>query len=245
MSPRRNGEHIEMDNRFPDHVKVRTSLYNASIEAIEMPARIRNLPVSPTGFPVPWFVHFENGVPDFRVIRRGALLMAYKHKRCWVCGHPLGRVFAMTLGPMCIINRTISEPPSHRECAVYSAIACPFLSNPRMRRNEVGLPEEHIPAAGDGIKRNPGAVAVWMTRGYKPFKAYGGSTGTLFTFDDPEEVLWFAEGRPASRDEVMASIDSGYPLLLETAVTHDGPEGVAELEKMRDDALRWLPRVGG
>jgi hypothetical protein len=143
----------------------------------------------------------------------------------------------MTLGPMCAINRTISEPPSHRECAVYSAIACPFLSNPAMRRHEVGLPEERIEAAGIGIKRNPGAVAIWLTRGYRPFKA---GNGVLFTFDDPTEVLWFAEGRAAKREEVEASIHSGLPL-LEVEAAKEGAPAIAALRKMTADAMRYLP----
>ncbi len=214
--------------------------YNAKISAIPMPDRIKRLPVSPAGFPVPWFVAWEDGVPDFRVVGRGKIPDAVKRKLCWVCGEPLGRTFAMTLGPMCAINRTISEPPSHRECAVYSAIACPFLSNPRMRRNEVDLPEERVSAAGNGIKRNPGATAVWCTRGYRPFKVPG---GVLFTFDDPTEVLWFASGRKATRAEVEESIFSGLPLLEEEA-DKEGPEAIAALRRMTNAAIRYLPEIG-
>lgn len=212
-------------------------MYNAKIAAIPMPARIRRLPVSPTGFPVPWFVDWQDGVPDFRVVGRGKIEHAVKKRLCWVCGEPLGRTFAMTLGPMCAINRTISEPPSHRECALYSAIACPFLSNPRMRRNEVNLPTEIVQAAGNGIKRNPGAVAVWCTRGYRPFRA---GDGVLFTFDDPTEVQWFAEGRTATREEVEASIFSGLPL-LEKEAQSEGPEAIAELRRLTANAMRFLP----
>lgn len=216
--------------------------YNASIRAIEVPDRIKRLLVSPKGFPVPWFVAWIDGVPDFRVIERGRIQEAVKHKRCWVCGDPLGRTFAMTLGPMCAINRTISEPPSHRECAVYSAIACPFLSNPRMRRNEVGMTEEAQDPAGMGLKRNPGAVAVWLTRGYRPWNPPGG--GVLFTFDDPTEVLWFAEGRAAKREEVEASIYSGLPV-LEAEATKEGPNAQAALRRMTVDAMRYLPAQEG
>lgn len=211
--------------------------YNAAIRAIGMPDRIKRLPVSPKGFPVPWFVAWIDGVPDFRVIERDRISDAVKYKRCWVCGDPLGRTFAMTLGPMCAINRTISEPPSHRECAIYSAVACPFLANPRTRRREVGLPEEAREMPGNGIKRNPGAVAVWLTRGYRPFKV---GHGVLFTFDDPTEVLWFAEGRAAQRDEVEASIYSGLPL-LEAEAEKEGPQAIAALQRMPADAMRYLP----
>ena len=214
------------------------SAYNAAISAVPMPDRIRNLPVSPKGFPVPWFVAWIEGSPDFRVIAEGKIKRAVEQKRCWVCGQPTGRFLAMTLGPMCAINRTISEPPSHRECAVYSALACPFLANPRMRRREVGMPEEAREMPGNGIKRNPGAVAVWITQGYRPFKVPGG--GVLFTFDDPDEVLWFAEGRTARRDEVEASITSGLPL-LEAEAAKEGSDAMAALRKMTERAMQYLP----
>jgi hypothetical protein len=220
--------------------------YNAKISAIPMPPRIARRPVSPTGYPIPFFVHVDDqGAPDFRVVGRGKIGQAVKRRLCWVCGEPLGRTFAMTLGPMCAINRTISEPPSHRECAVYSAVACPFLSNPRMRRNEAGIraadgsmEDGFVEASGVGLRRNPGAMAVWCTRGYRPFQVPGG--GVLFTFDDPTEVLWFAEGRTATRREVDASINSGLPLLLHEA-EKEGPRAVAELGCMTEAARRYLP----
>lgn len=218
------------------HSKV-AEKYNARIKGIQpMPSRIARLPVSETGYPVPWFVAWIDGQADFRIIGRDKIATAVKRKLCWVCGEPLGRNFAMTLGPMCAINRTISEPPSHRECAIYSARACPFLSNPRMRRNEVAM-EGYVKAAGNGIARNPGATCIWVTRGYRPFRAPG---GVLFTFDDPIEVHWFAEGREASRPEVEASIVSGLPLLEQDAAA-EGPAAIAALRRMTSEAMRYLP----
>jgi hypothetical protein len=210
--------------------------YNQSIRDIPMPERIARLPVSPKGFPVPRFVAWFDGVPDFRVVDTPYIVRAVKRKLCWVCGEPLGRTFAMTLGPMCAITRTISEPPAHRECAVFSAQACPFLSNPRARRNENELPD-HVPAPGFGLQRNPGAAAVWVTRSYTAFKS---GKGVLFTFADPEEVLWFAEGRKASRAEVQASIDSGYHFLV-AAAEKDGPAAMADLSRQTAEAMQYLP----
>lgn len=213
--------------------------YNASMRNIDMPERIKRLPISPKGFPVPWFVAFINGVPDFRVVAEGKIVEAVKKNKCWTCGEPLGVYKAMILGPMCAINRTISEPPSHKECAIYSAVACPFLSNPKMRRNACSLPEGTKDAAGNGIKRNPGAVAVWITKEFRPFKAHN---GILFTFSDPEEVLWFAEGRTATREEVEASIYSGLPLLEADAVA-EGPKALAALRSRTLEAMKYLPAV--
>src|SRR5258708_1131539 len=115
---------------------------------IEVPSRIAVLPKDQRGYHVPWFVAWIDGVPDFRVIGGGKLPHAVREKLCWVCGQPLGGFMAFMIGPMCAVNRISSEPPSHRECAVYSARVCPFLSNPEMKRRETNLPPARVEAAG-------------------------------------------------------------------------------------------------
>src|SRR5262245_16843374 len=80
--------------------------------------------------------------------------------------------------------------------------------------------------AGVMIRRNPGVALIWITGGYKIFRADG---GTLFRIGSPEHVRFFAEGRPATRDEVMASIDTGLPALREIA-ERQGPEAVIALD---------------
>jgi hypothetical protein len=93
-------------------------------------------------------------------------------------------------------------------------------------------------AAGIGLKRNPGAVCVWTTKTYHPFKPPGG--GMLFSIGRPTEVLWFAEGRRATRKEVLASIDSGYPL-LEQIAREEGPEAMKALATQREVAMALVP----
>ena len=57
------------------------------------PARIARLPVH-KGYPVPWFVAWIDGVPDFRVADGRKLWEAVRHSRCWVCGDKLGSKLA-------------------------------------------------------------------------------------------------------------------------------------------------------
>ena len=167
--------------------------YNRSVDVLNMPARIRRLPISDKGFPVPYFVQWFDselpcepglGVPDFRVADTRKMVRAVKSGLCWTCGQPMGTHKSFILGPMCAINRVISEPPSHRDCAIYSARVCPFLSRPKMARNEKGMYDENgtmrrglKEAAGFGLKRNPGAVAVWTTKTFHTFKP--ASTGSI------------------------------------------------------------------
>src|SRR3981189_2409882 len=114
---------------------------NASIRHIPMPDRFKKLPISDKGFPIPYFVGELDGRRDFRVIRPDAIAACFNKRLCWLCGEKLGQYLAFVIGPMCSVNRVSSEPPSHRECAEYAVRACPFLSRPKMRRNEEGLPE--------------------------------------------------------------------------------------------------------
>jgi hypothetical protein len=202
------------------------------------------LPVDKHGRPVPWFVAWIDGKPDFRVIGPGKVADAINFERCWLCGQHRGRYSTFVIGPMCAVNRISAEPPSHGDCAVYAAQACPFLTTPNMRRRDSGKPEGTSEPAGTMIRRNPGVTLLWTTRDFKIVGAddgYGKPTsGPLFQLGDPTSVGWFAEGRTANRDEVLASIESGLPLLRESA-ENESDAAVAELERRTDIAMQSIP----
>lgn len=203
---------------------------------VPMPARVAALPTDRHHRPIPWFVHIEpDGTPDFRVIRRGGIRDALRFDLCWVCGRTRGRHAAFVIGPMCAVNRTSAEPPSHLECAVYSARACPFLSNPGMIRRERGIDHHHV--AGVMITRNPGVALVWSSRTWSTFADPAGHL--LFDIGDPTAAAWYAEGRAATRAEVMHSIDTGLPILQAEAAKQPG--AAADLEAMTARALTLVP----
>jgi hypothetical protein len=209
-----------------------------SINTDTLPERMKDLPIDARGFPVPWFVAWENGKPEFRAMDPAKFRRAIKEKLCWVCGNRLGVNLAFVAGPMCGINRTSAEPPGHRECALWSVQNCPFMNNPRMVRNESGLDSETLDSmAGFGIKRNPGVSMIWNTRQYEVFKV---DNGFLIQMGEPESVGWWACGRSATRADVMESIDSGLPNLLAIAKTEKG--GIEALEEARRRFDKWLPR---
>jgi hypothetical protein len=190
-----------------------------------LPQRMQRLPMDERGYPVPFFVAWVDGKPDHRLADPRALRCCVEQDRCWICGEPLGRFKAFTIGPMCTITRVISEPPQHLECATFAAKACPFLSRPQAKRRDANLPEEIREPAGISIKRNPGAVCVWVTLDHHPF-ACGG--GLLFELGEPTATHWFCEGRQATRAEVEESIDSGLPI-LEQQARADGNQALDEL----------------
>lgn len=203
-----------------------------------VPPRLRLRPRH-KGHVVPYFVATIDGQPDFRVMDGERLDECVRFRKCWLCGDALGARGTFVIGPMCAVNRTSAEPPSHRDCATYAARACPFLIAPKKTRREGDLPAEVVEPAGQMLRRNPGVTLAWTTRRWQPWSPDG--RGLLFAIGDPETTEWWAQGRAATRDEVLASIDSGLPLLRAEADA-EGPDAVAALERMTADALRYLPR---
>lgn len=192
---------------------------------IDLPSRMAGLPRDERGYPVPKFVEWFDGKPDFRVVDSRHMIACVRSDLCWLCGNKLGRYKAFVLGPMCAVNRINSEPPSHYECARFAVRNCPFLTKPMAKRNKRDLPDDHHEAAGLPIDRNPGCCAIWVTGTYKPFKPQAGGSGVLFSVGPPDRVEFWAQGRPATRAEVEASLNGGLPLLEQTARRCDGPEG--------------------
>ena len=218
-----------------------THRYNAAMNKIlgRMPERMKQLPVTEEGWPQLWFAGItKDGKPDLRCADSAKRMQAVMQNKCWLCGGELGVWKVFVIGPMCAITRTTSEPPCHRECAEFATIACPFLSKPRMQRNELDMPDGYKPPPGIAIMRNPGAIVLWVCKEFEIFVTRNGEW--LIKIGHPREVLWYAEGRQASRKQVVVSIESGYPL-LEAEAIKDGPDAVKDLERQRKDCERFLP----
>jgi hypothetical protein len=219
-----------MTNVVPIHDPAQRGL-NERIKNIPIPQRMRKLPIDERGFPIPRFVPYVNGKPEFRGMSGEHLHACVRKKICWLCGEPLAaNRMTFVIGPMCAINRNTAEPPCHRSCAQYAAQACPFLSQPKMRRNEKDTPWEpgEPPGAGIGLKRNPGVTLLWSTRSYKTVPD---GQGILFRIGDAIHIDVYAEGRKALADELAHSISTGLPALFEMA-EEDGPEALRELRAM-------------
>lgn len=191
------------------------------------------------GYPVPWFVAWVDGVPEFRAADGRKWRQAIDDRLCWVCGQTLGRYLTFVLGPMCGINRTTAEPPCHRDCAQWSARNCPFLSRPEMVRREKDAPQGEMP--GIALTHNPGVTLLWTTRQYGLFR--DGLGGTLIRIGDPtaDGIEWWHRGKPATRDQVCAAIDLGLPKLRAIA-RGESPEAMANLDKALARFLPLVPR---
>jgi hypothetical protein len=202
-----------------------------------MPKNITKLPVDERGYPVPWFVAIVDGKPDLRIADGRKLLKAVQKKLCWVCGQPLSPSgFTFVVGPMCAVNRISSEPPSHVKCAEWSAEACPFLIQREKRRRYNDLPEGGIKPPGTMIERQPGVALLWTCHNYKYEIVRTG--GRLFHMGDPDSLRWMREGREATREEILESINTGLPALRETCETL---QELHALKQATEVALQLVP----
>ena len=219
-----------------------------------LPATMADLVIDARGYPVPAFVEWINGVPEFRVMNPTHWKACVTRRLCWVCGRALAgsklsasfrTTLAFLIGPMCVVNRVTSEPPCHAICAEWSARNCPFMARPHMVRRE----DEFTRAiadnvAGHMIARNPGVGCVWYC---DRFEVMPDGTGKylLRIGEAVQRPTWWCEGRPATRAEVDASITSGFPA-LEATLDHEPPDrrerARAELHRALATARGWLPR---
>lgn len=185
-----------------------------------MPPNIAALPIDERGYPVPYFVQWMDevgnptkrgsGKPDFRVADSRKVYECIMHGKCWVCGQNIGRKATFVVGPMCVINRGTSEPPSHYACAIWSMKACPFLLNPSARRRDVNLPDGVINPPGEFNPRNPGVMAAYTSRTWLPKPV---SNGIMLGIGEPENVEWWTQGRMATKDEAANALEEGYKVL--------------------------------
>lgn len=206
-----------------------------------LPSKMRHLPVDERGYPVPVFVAWVDGKPDHRISDPQFLMRAIREKLCWICGGVLGTFKAFTVGPMCLVTGTSSEPPSHWDCAKWSVCNYPFLSKPQMVRREDRLPEGRRAPAGIFLERNPGVVAVVVFRGCRVFRDDAGLPLIHMPIEgECESIHWYRLGQPATRTEVEHSVETGLPALVELA-RKQGIDAVLELENKTRQFRRLLP----
>lgn len=204
---------------------------------VDLPDAMALLPRDERGYPVPYFVEYIDGKPDFRVMSASHWSNCVRENRCWLCGGKMGKRKWFVIGPMCCVNHVSAEPPSHRLCATFAVKNCPFLTRPLAKRNDRDLPAGKE-IGGFMIERNPGVTAIWETSSYRLFN--DGNGGYLFEVGPAKRVSFFCEGREATRAEVLESVASGVPILWEMAA-NEGEEAkkalVACCEKFRIEIL--------
>lgn len=194
------------------------------------------------GAPIPWFVGLSPVTerPDFRCVKAGAVEQALRERRCWICGQverfQRGSVRSFLIGPMCVINRITSEPPSHFRCAVWAAKACPFLATPRRKRRPIDAELEAVTDKPVGAHEpgNPGGVVIWSTGQWRR------NEHRLIELGEPYRIDVFTEGRRATAAEAHALFDDGAARLAKAAAL-ESAAAFAACIVMTDEARRLIP----
>jgi hypothetical protein len=148
----------------------------------------------------------------------------HNERLCRTCGEKLGVHIAFLLpNAAATINRISSDLPCHLRCATRMAEA-------------------------DTLGKDVRAIWTARTSSFKPrgYILFRDPTGKpLIEIGDPEAVTWWREGRPATRAEIMHSIDTGMPLLRAACdkeqLAHQQDEAHAMLNGAYLKALEFVP----
>lgn len=204
------------------------------------------LEVDARGYPVPWFVQWIKGEPDFRVVSPKKFQQALRFNNCWICGERLGVRKTFVLGTLNIVNRVTSEPACHIDCARFAAMACPFMLLPKAQYRAANMPQGAT-RVGEQTMRNPGCVALWTTKTFKVVPAP--ENKRLIVVSSPVAVDWYAQGHLATRKQVQVSLDEGLPYLWGPIAAQSLQRAriaeLIELENAYARALQYLPRESG
>jgi hypothetical protein len=201
--------------------------------------------------PVPWFVPWVEGEPDFRFADATKIPQALRGSLCWVCGKTVvGSNRSFVIGPMCILNRISAEPGCHIECAEFSAAECPFLTHPKLKRPDTSdVPDEHMkPPAGFMCVENPGVVAVYTGKGWTGERHPGGYLVNLGWL--PSSISWWHKGERLepgfqATEIVWTALVAGVERVLAQAPT-DHARAEAQVHFNTQVQVSWplLPHAG-
>lgn len=104
---------------------------------ILIPKELQHLQVDERGYPIPYFVSWIDGKPEFRFIDHKRQEMIIERKVCHVCGLKLPKDYCYFIsGPIGYQNRISSDAAMHRVCAEFSLRACPHLYLQKAERRE-------------------------------------------------------------------------------------------------------------
>lgn len=111
---------------------------------LEIPKELAHLKIDSRGYPIPYFVSYIDGKPEFRFLRPERLEMIIARKVCHICGKKLPTDYVYFLsGPMGPQNKISTDAPMHRLCAEFSLRACPHLYFQKAERRDNDVLAKH------------------------------------------------------------------------------------------------------
>lgn len=103
------------------------------------------------GMPVPAFIKWVDGKPNFRQIDEQQYMRHYQYRLCAICGTKLGLSCYWLGGEACMASHEFINGAMHRECAELSIRWCPFLNKtkPTYRGDLKGAPMQDMSGRPD------------------------------------------------------------------------------------------------
>lgn len=162
---------------------------------IEIPKELSHLKIDSRGYPVPYFVSWIDGKPEFRYLDPERLYMIFDRKVCHICGTKLPSDYVYFIsGPMGLQNRISSDAGMHRVCAEFSLKACPHLYLQKAERRENDeLGKEIASQPSVLIKEKPPVVILVKASKWKQAK----HDGQIFLKYTPHswEIFHYVNGK--------------------------------------------------
>lgn len=107
------------------------------MKQIMIPEFLSHLKVDERGYPIPFFVKWIKGKPDFRILDEHNRELCIKDRLCSICGKVMEDIFFYFIsGPIGFHNKVSTDAPMHENCARYSLSVCPHLLYQRAERRD-------------------------------------------------------------------------------------------------------------
>jgi hypothetical protein len=71
---------------------------------------MKELPLDPRGYAIPYFVKWLDGKPDFRISDMDRVYACVTRHLCMICGKKMPSQAVYVLGPISAVTRTNDEP---------------------------------------------------------------------------------------------------------------------------------------
>lgn len=165
------------------------------LAGIAVPPRVAALPKDERGYPIQVTAgKGTDGKIDFRAISMSVWATCVKHRRCGVCGEPLGRFVAFVGGPQSMASRAFMDAGMHKDCAQYACQVCPFIAAPRFAyARALPVLEGQTVVINEAVSTNrPSYFGLGVTRYYSVVP--NGSDSLAIIAQSWDYVEWWKEG---------------------------------------------------
>ena len=135
------------------------------MKSIEIPQFVSHLKIADNGYPIPFFVAYREGKPDFRLLDARKYKHCLEQGLCAICGKKnIKESLYFIAGPQGMANGISTDAPMHKVCAEYSLRVCPHLALEKAERREKDVSHLSNPAM---VKEKPPVIFLVRTKRFE------------------------------------------------------------------------------